>query len=376
MNIEHAFHVFGFEIEDYHHVPLSHLMIKKQYYKLALQYHPDKNTTLGEIPGESSVVASPADKMKEINEAYSCIKEYMRQRCGDDVDDEEDDEDEDEAGTRSDWKNTDEDGIQAGMGSSATATASFDPSSYDLILYNLLRLFKVPNPEVTTRIIKRIICSCENSIKSVLAEMKEKENQETLEVLENALSFVEKYHNIFHISFEIIKKIREYLKKGDKPSVIGGSPEYSDAPPSYTMHTIHPKLKDLIEENIYKYSDKIYVPLWGLNRELVFDIGVNAELIFQIIHIPNTNAYYIDDNTNDIYIQASFDVADIFHKDVVEVVVDDCSFSLNVKDLHLMKQQTIVLKEKGIPKYNDLAPFDTSFRSDVFVEVFLGIKTT
>lgn len=60
MNYNDAFEIL--EIENYEDLTLSNL--KKQYRKLALKYHPDKN-------GNTEI---STEKFKKINEAYTYLK--------------------------------------------------------------------------------------------------------------------------------------------------------------------------------------------------------------------------------------------------------------------------------------------------------------
>jgi hypothetical protein len=105
---------------------------------------------------------------------------------------------------------------------------------------------------------------------------------------------------------------------------------------------LEPTLDDLFEQKIfiYQYENQTYhIPLW--HSELLFDT-----IIFKCKPIL---ANYIQiDESNNIIITIHESISSLFLKQELSVL----QFKLKVSELYIKPVQTIILKNKGIPKIN------------------------
>ncbi len=73
-----------------------------------------------------------------------------------------------------------------------------------------------------------------------------------------------------------------------------------------------------------------------------------------------------------MYIQKQISINDLFEKGFYEFKVGEKSFKINSYSLKITKEKQIVLlKESGILRINEEHTYDTTLRSDIYVEVFL-----
>jgi DnaJ domain len=105
---------------------------------------------------------------------------------------------------------------------------------------------------------------------------------------------------------------------------------------------LEPTLDDLFQQKIfiYQYQDQTYhIPLW--HSELLFDT-----VIFKCN--PILPEFIQIDETNDIIITIHESISSILSKEELSIL----QFNIKVSDLYIRPFQTIVLKNKGIPKIN------------------------
>jgi hypothetical protein len=321
--------------------------VKQQYHKLALLYHPDKN------PDDKTA----NDKFRKINEAYVFLQNHTQHA-------------------------DDEDSFQ------------FSIKKYKTYLYDFLTTIYEKTPtrqkQKFVDLIEILINSCEKSIIPVLQKYKDNHI-----LLYNVYQIIVKYKEIFHLSIEILNKIEEFVQTqlNSKQFV---SPrcerEVNDELNCSTkIFTLTPRLKDLLEGNVYVFNTNnrkpIYIPLWALNTELYYDMNGDEdskeELLFQCIY-NNTTSYTsstspqisfinLDENTNDIYLNVSFEIKDVFNKDHVELVIDNVKININIEEIKLKKNQTITLFNCGIPIYNHDDAFNIDNRGKIIISLEIGV---
>ena len=310
MNIQLACNIL--EIEVIHIVNES--FVRKQYRKLALQHHPDKN---GNSP-ESN------EKFKQINEAYTHLNGI---------------------------------GIKAPNNNNNKEEAKEAPSYVDLlglfiqsVLYNS-GYNKDNNKDnnnkdnVNPDFIRIVIDligggSGDRFDKSVLIEVYE---------------FVSKYKHILHVSSDLLDELKRIVLEKCKNDQI---------------YILNPTLRDLFEGNVYKLVvDEItyYVPLW--HAETYFDVCSSQEIVVRCVPVLPDNVS-IDENNN-VCINVSIKLTNILlEQEYVNVpIYDERVARVKVSDLKLTKRQTVVFRREGIYRINETAVYEieTMPLSDIIV---------
>jgi hypothetical protein len=150
----------AFEILEIDDIYVSNELIKKQYHKLALQYHPDKNT-----------LEDTTEKFREIKEAYELLSQYNEEK--------EEKEEKEKMGREKERK---------------------DPSYNELL--NLF-LYGLKENELFVKILKSLVSGCiQYSFEGL--------ERETLLQL---YVFLSKYQKTFHLPESVLEKVRIILEK-------------------------------------------------------------------------------------------------------------------------------------------------------------------
>jgi hypothetical protein len=314
--------------------------IKKQYYKLALKYHPDKNN--------NSIEAN--EKFKAINEAYLFfMNEYN--------------EINDDTCNSNDTNNS--------------LNANFDfvslLSSKDTIFYiNLLSsfIFSIIKEDINssiTSIIKNIVISANNTLtKNILTELNTLDKYQLIEIY----TLLCKYQDVFHIKQETLEFVSLLIKDKYKNDEI-------------IMLT--PSISDLLNDKLYKLNvnNNIYlVPLW--HNELYFDAketntdidsNINNKELIVLCKPSLPEGMTIDENNNlfcKLYINIQSELTNILKKSqFVSLYIGDKEFFIPLHCLHLVSEQVYKIKGKGILLINEKNIYDDTSRGDIIVKILL-----
>ncbi|MDC0142014.1 DnaJ domain-containing protein [bacterium] len=168
------------------------------------------------------------------------------------------------------------------------------------------------------------------------------------------LSIIIKYQKILNISNTIISKITEVLKekmKNDK------------------LFILNPSIDDLINDIVYKLKvneEIFFCPLWA--DKLYFHNKLN-DIIVKCI--PEITDNIIIDKYNNIIVKKNIDINTILKKEKLYFNIGKKEFIIPSKLLQITKYQEIILKEKGLLKFNKKDIYDNSKRSNIFVEITL-----
>lgn len=134
---------------------------------------------------------------------------------------------------------------------------------------------------------------------------------------------------------------------------------------------LNPFLEDLFDTQLYKltHNQNTYViPLW--HHELVYDVsGVDMT----VRCCPILDDHIEIDEYNNIIVDLWFRVAEIWNKEVVDVVVANRTFQLYPANLRLVPEQRVVLKQCGIPEINTKNVYSVDKKMDVMLRVHLEI---
>ena len=286
--------------------------IKKQYRKLALKYHPDKNGNTEESN----------ERFKKINEAYHFLKNLYN----DDDDDDANDNNEKES--------------------------NFSQSSlYTNILKQFIKSsFEGKYTEVLSKIVSKII----SAGKKISTELFNELDKETAL---NIYSFLSNNRSTLHLSQDILDLVREIVVK-----------KYDNV----EIYKLNPSINDLINNNLYKLhvnNEIFFVPLW--HNESYFETKNNNSEILVICEPELENGLTIDDDNN-IYIKKqinSQDLPDLLLNDCQIVVnIGSKELSIPTEQLYIKKNQFYKIKGQGLAKVKrDI--YDISERTDVIVHI-------
>lgn len=133
---------------------------------------------------------------------------------------------------------------------------------------------------------------------------------------------------------------------------------------------MNPKIDDLFENNVYKLiidKKKYIIPLW--HDELTYEHNNNDIIIKNVPNLPNNISI---DNNNNVIILLEYKINEIWNNDVY-FNIGNKNFSIKKDDIRLLKEQIIILKNKGISKINTKDIFDISNKSNIIIKLFLNI---
>ena len=286
--------------------------IKRQYKRMALLYHPDKNKS-----PDASV------KFQEIHESYEFIinnNEYI------------------DADEFNEFEN-------------------IDKTTYAYTLLSFLRnivnidLDNHPNQKnsIIYIIIDRITSTCEKKAIDVLAKLDKQILIKVNEVL--------KYNiEVFHLSPNIINKIDELIAEKQKNDEI---------------IILNPTIDDLFENNLYKLTMNSFtyiVPLW--HHELVYDNSGN-DIYVNCYPVLAENMSI--DNNNNLHVDLEYNMCDLWENQIVYVKIGSRQFQINPQLLKLSRTQTVVLANQGISKINTKDIYNVSKRGDVHLNITIFV---
>jgi curved DNA-binding protein CbpA len=319
MDYKNAFDTLEIDFDKLKYEDLTLEYLKRQYKKMALKHHPDKN--------DNTVESN--EKFKQINEAYNYLKREMKYLKPDDF----------------------------------NCDLDEDNSSDQFIYLNVLKSFikSVFEPNVDwseskyTDIISKIISEILNAGKQVSFKTFEDLDKDVILYIYNFLS---KYRNILHLSNEFLEQVRGVLLQ-----------KYNNI----EIYKLNPSISDLIENNFYKLyveNELFLVPLWY--NESYFD-GSGCEII--VLCNPELPDNMVIDNDNNLFVKIEINI----HNDLPDMLsnmsnlvfhVGSKIFEIPVSNLYIRKQQYYTFKKQGITKMSSNFS-DINDKADIIVEINL-----
>jgi DnaJ-class molecular chaperone len=314
MNYKDALDTLEIDFITIKYEDLTYDCVKKQYRKLALKHHPDKNGNTEESN----------EKFKKINEAYNYLKIELKNL------------------NPYDFVNEFEEDINQ----------TNNNSIYLNVLKNFIKSVMDGNyVEIITKIVNDIL----TTRKQISIKIFEDLDKETAL---NLFIFLSKYRNTLNFSRELLEEVRQMVVN-----------KYDNV----EIYKLNPSLNDIIENNIYKlYVDnQLYlVPLW--HNKIYFD-GSGCEII--VICDPELpDGYLIDDNNNlciDYEISIYNDLPDMIINNW-DVYIEICNRILTIplSNLQIKKEQYYRFRNEGISKVkNDF--YDVNDKSDIIIKINL-----
>ena len=298
----------------------AHETIRRQYKMLALKYHPDKNKAEG-----------AADKYREIKEAHDVL-------C-------------------SSGPST---GPLDPLGPSVSGWFSTGSSTYARTAADFFEM--IYNDEQLQRrifhpLLMRVVGSCEEKALDMFKKMEKKKARKLYDILML-------YQDTLHLSADILVKIRGIIEGPEGESSEEGSEEREVE----DIVVLNPNIDDLLNQSVYKLKQEdgtiLFVPLW--HRELEYD-GVFVDCL------PTLPDNVGLDEHNNIHVNCTLKIADLWDKDEVEVLVGSRAYNLDINRLRLVSKQVVQMEGLGIPVPNEADIFNVSRLSSVYAHVEIEI---
>ena len=296
MNYHVAFKILELDISKIETKDITLQKLKKQYHKLALQHHPDKN---------GSTIESN-EKFKKIQEAYLYLKnEYQFI----DLENETNNQCEERKSNANNANNT--------------------MSYMDILQLFMKNILEGKYNEIISKILPEIVIG----YKEVSSKLFEGLDKETCVCIYNFLS---KHRYTLHLNERIIESIREIVEQKFENVLI---------------YKLNPTLHDLLNSNIYKLNvnnEICYVPLWI--SESYFDIS-GCEVI--VICEPELSDNIELDEYNNIHMVREVSIVNelvtlIKEKLNLEIKVANKVFEIPLNELFIKNEQTYVFKKQGV----------------------------
>jgi curved DNA-binding protein CbpA len=221
--------------------------------------------------------------------------------------------------------------------------------------YNILQTFlnnMFPEQQHSTLIFyifEKIISKCEKHALNTL-------NNLDVNILNQLYNIIILYKDSLHINDDIINQIASIIKNKhiNQETII-----------------LNPTINDLFENNLYKlqYENKTYIiPLW--HHELIYDTGEHDFTIKCIPILPNNIQI---DNNNNITINLTYHISDIWEKNEIHFSIDNFNFYFHKNQLKLQEKQTIKIYNQGISKINTIDVFNVNNKSNIYANITLKL---
>jgi hypothetical protein len=212
--------------------------------------------------------------------------------------------------------------------------------TYKDLLSDFLKSNTTEN-ELFQMLLNRMSQACEEKTLKFIKTLDKK-------ILTNLYKLIVLYADILHISDEFMREIDALLKKDE-------------------CIVLTPKLSDIMNDNIYKLTidGKLYlVPLW--HHKLTYD---NSGSDLYVVCKPILPLGISIDEDNNVTVELSYTINNLFEKERHEFLVGDSVFSFDRNDLRMREHNCIVLANVGLAKINALDMYNVSTRSDIRLNI-------
>lgn len=308
MNYKNAFEILEIDLSESRTNNISLEYLKRQYKKLALKHHPDKN---GNTP-ESN------ENFQKINEAYNYLK--------------------------SDF-NFEDDDLQS-------EKEDFNSSLY----YDILRGFmKTVFEGRYTDILSKIVSDIMSAGKKISVKLFDDLDKDTAF---NIYTFLSNYRSTLHLNQDILDNIREIVvKKYDNVEVYKLNPNINDL----LANNLY---------KLYVNGELYLVPLW--HNESYFDSSGCEIIVICDPELPKGVEIDDDNNifiTKEIYGYSDL-MNMILLDESVRVNIGEKEYEIPISKLYMKREQYYRIKNVGISK-NKQDIYDVSDKSDIIIKIVI-----
>jgi len=307
MNCKDAFVILEIDLNVINYNDISLEYLKKQYRKLALKNHPDKNYNTSESN----------EKFKQINEAYELLKREIKHLNSEDFPQ--------ESGSEN------------------------DSSLYLDILRSFMKsIFERKYNETMSKIVNDIIIAGKQISIKIFDDL-DKETTSTI------YTFLSNNRSVFHLSQEILDIVREIvIKKYDVVEV----------------YKLNPSIDDLLNNNLYKLfvnEELFLVPLW--HNESHFDSSGCEIIVICDPELPNDIT--IDEDNNiivEMEIDKNELIENLLNDGSIKVSIGEKEYDIFLSNLYMKREQNYRIKNVGISKIKKDV-YDVSEKSDIIAKI-------
>jgi DnaJ-class molecular chaperone len=313
MNYKDAFDILEIDLSKINYNDITIEYLKKNYRKMALLNHPDKNG--------NSVESN--EKFKKINEAYHYLKRELYST------------------------NTNEE----------NNPLDYHSSLYFDILKEFIRTmfegtsFESSYSEVFYKIINDILLAG----KSLSVKLFDGLDKDTSI---HIYTFLSNNRKTLHLSSEILDIIRDIVVK-----------KYDNV----QIYKLNPSINDLMNNNLYKLyvnNELFLVPLW--HSESYFDSSGGEIIVFCDPELPSNISL---DDENNIYVEIEMNIQteliDLWRENKnISIKISEKVFEIPVSQLYIKMEQIYRIKNAGLVKSKkDI--YDLSEKSDIIVKIIM-----
>jgi len=167
-------------------------------------------------------------------------------------------------------------------------------------------------------------------------------------------NYLQQYSEILNISNETLDIIQNIIKEKFKND---------------NIIILHPTIDNLLDDELYKleFNKEIYyIPLW--HHELIYDTPLGE---LQIKITPILDKHISIDNNNNININLTKNINGLLTTDKIIFNLGKKVFEIKCSELNIIKNQTICIKQKGIPIINLNNIYNISYRSNININLIL-----
>jgi len=214
--------------------------------------------------------------------------------------------------------------------------------TYKDLLSDFLKSHNTEN-ELFNMLLNRISQACEEKTLRFLKTLDAK-------ILANLHRLIVLYADILHISDDFMREIDALVKKDE-------------------CVVLTPKLSDIMSDNLYKLAidGKTYiVPLW--HHKLIYD---NSGSDLYVVCKPTLSSGIAIDDDNNIIVELSYRLNELFEKERHEFLVGDVVFSFDRSELRMIEHNVVVLANVGLARINALDMYNVSTRSDIRLNIMI-----
>jgi len=306
LNISQAMKIMDFQ--DVVITDLTEDMVKRQYKKMALKLHPDKN-------GNTD---ASTKHFQELGEAYALISKVI----------------------------STEDFVDPFFSDNDFSVGG----SYMDILKQFMRsTMEGSYSDKLCEKIKEIVTNYQNISVGLFENI---DRDTSLSIYQ----FLCTYKHLLYIDTDILEKVKSVIQQKFD---------------TLEIYTIEPSVCDLLNDYVYKLNvdgEQFLVPLW--HKEMYFDSKSGKEIMVICNPILEKNCNIDDNNNLIVSCDIPFDKS-LIEKELVYIeCIPNYKIAVFTSMLHFKKLQTVRLRKKGILQINEQTIYNTSTeRGDIILKI-------